>query len=1346
MRASNSSALRAERPVVAPDWLIALLTALVCVALWLLYPREDLQRRLAGVEDSELSIAYVINLLRSDPGNPGLRLLLARTQTARGDTLDARVTLQPALDSADDNIHRDALWALWDLSNAEYQGTLESNTALRAAMLQSLQAQLRVLAEQSWPPARQRRLAAMAAQFNQPAVGLALNNELAKQETTAQGSAEFYERAAREALANSDYAGCAALYLQARGATDDPVKAKAYYLAAARALQSGNQPVAALALAERELGDLADDSEVLLFITNLARAAGRPDIAQRYVRRLLRLTQSGPSRPALAFSVVEQFRLQPVVFRSSGNDQATRPAPATPGHYDDGAHFLEEARRHSAALWSPAQDTGDQAPRRLRVAQNATTPTIPLTATAATAATAATVLPKLPYDEKIYTLGYQVFLENRNLEDAWAVAQAAVQQRPGDMVWRERLAQVSEWTLRLGMALTHWLVLARTTQQESAWQSVLRLAPGQFDDDALVQALRHELARKPDDRQLVRAFVDASERLGTPQPALDYLQQHAKSPETLEMLAVLAERAGQPTLALQTWRGLLKEPLQNTPLRAMRAAVLALTQGFPDEGLRWLQAAQTRSLSSDTATDFWRLTGNLAESRRQTAAAIDAYRALINTEGTQVGDYDALIRMLMPQQPIEAAKLAAFTWQRYHESRHLMQALTVYSNQTRWDAFAKLLQRWDADRQQLAIDQKDQKDQNDQNDLMNAPEFLRLVGTWHQSQGRLREARRFYELGLRASPDSVDMQQALLWLLIDGNDTASLRTVLAKQEEKWSRSPDVHDALAAAYQALSLPQTALNRYLTPRFARRQNDFLWLMNYADALEQNQQSDRAWRLRRHLLSSERQALHSKAPKGDLNQTAADKQWLSEEGLNETRRIARARLIMTQRPGDPAAEVLRELLRLDSDAPQQYSNAAAETAIGWLQDAGQYGAERQFLWYQYARSRGKNANRPLWAEITVALAENDRAASGQLLEQFDERLPRYDRVNAASTAHDVRLAQTAAFDAQGHQTDDAPLHLQLTENLMAFSDHVGATVSYVDLGGMNERREDALLHLALSPRLSLDIQLSTLQRTATNPTVIRDPPDERRLQAQLRWRHLDGESMLTASSRQGASTTTPFLLSHEQRVDNRLSFHIDLGDQLPAEDSLVLRIAGMKRMASASLRYQLSRLDQLSLTHSQEQYQLQSGTQLGSGQHTGVQYRHTYRQDAPSLEWSAFWSMHRYNRRDPAGLGDTDQAFRRYLPPGAGEVGRGFFLPDDFRFFGMELSTNMRYADEYGRGIRPYASISRTWHSELGPGYGVRFGLAGSVLGADHLALSAGFSRSGIQSRDVTREISLNYRLHF
>ena len=53
---SRSSAHSAEsgaaRPVLAPPWLIGVLSAAVCGALWLLYPRQDIERRLVSAGET----------------------------------------------------------------------------------------------------------------------------------------------------------------------------------------------------------------------------------------------------------------------------------------------------------------------------------------------------------------------------------------------------------------------------------------------------------------------------------------------------------------------------------------------------------------------------------------------------------------------------------------------------------------------------------------------------------------------------------------------------------------------------------------------------------------------------------------------------------------------------------------------------------------------------------------------------------------------------------------------------------------------------------------------------------------------------------------------------------------------------------------------------------------------------------------------------------------------------------------------------------------------------------------------------------------------------------------------
>lgn len=1259
LRRSRLAARHPDRPFLAPYWLIALLAATVGIALLLLYPREDLARRLADNPDTALSAAYLDNLLRSDPHNPQLRLLLARRQIALGDTLRARQTLQAALDSPDGELRREAGWLLWEIVDSELRRLPRAAAGQRAALVDEYRTRFKQLAAQEWPLERRLELAGKAFALNERELGRRLFTEAAAGLPTTDSLA-LLDKAASEALAGRDYRGSAELYLLARQISPDRLLARRYYLAAVRTLQAGNQPLAALELGERELGDLADDQEALILLTQLARAAGRPDSAERHVRRLLKL------------SLLQQWQRHQVA-RAWG----------------DGV-FLPVGQRPPAGV------------------------------------------PALPFDDRIYTLGYDVFVENRKLDDAWKVASAAVRQAPDSLTWRRRLAQVAEWTTRPQAALDNWHAIARQSGDDEAWQHVLRLAPGLFDERALIDALRHQVAAHPDDLRLLRELVAAHERLGDPQPALDYLAQRCRrsaQPACLEMQAELAERAGQPILAIAAWQTLLNQPGQLSAPRALRLALLLLTQGRGDDGYRWLNRAQAEAGQPEAGNaDYWRLNGQLAEYALDTDAAIRIFRRLVEAGQGEQGDYDALLRLLADDQPEEAALLASLAWQRFGETRHLIQALNLYASRERWTELGRLIGQAQG-----------------QPALRQEPDFLRLAAAHYQRSGQLDLARRTLVHGLRLAPESTEMQQALLWLLIDSKDAANLRKLLGRHEMAWRRNPALHDSLAAAYQALSQPQVALARYLKPQLAERRTDFLWMMNYADALEQDQKADQAWRLRRMLLSEEWQTARR-------NPTAA-RGWLAAGDLDRVRRLARTRLILTQSRGDPALAALRELLRLDRDSDAKLSDAAAETALGWLQEQGEYNAVRGFLWQQYGRSHSRPDRRPLWAEIGESLANRDQAASGELLVRFDEGLSRYERINIAQTVGDTRLAQSAAFATQEAQTDDDALHMQLAESLLAFSDQGGLDMAKRSLGSIEERVQLATYHLAIDPRLSLDVDWGRIARRVRDNNVFAMTPDEEMASARLRWRQRDGETLFRAERRQSFDDYTPLQVVQRVRIDDRLSLDLGLGSALPSPESVALRVAGMKRQVTLGLNYMPTRVDQIQIEHRRESYRLQNGEALGNGHHTGISYSHALRQETPDLQVGAFWSIHRFDRQTLSDSGQLARFHRDYLPaeqkalyPKVANLPDNYFVPDNFHYYGLRLSTNTRFEQDYTRPWRPFGSVSLTQHSELGNGFDLRLGLAGSVFGADHFVLTGGVAKSGMQSGGLVREMQLTYRIHF
>lgn len=1238
LQRSKLAATPVERPRLAPPWSIGLLGTLVAVVLTAIFPHQTLVKRVLDAPPGDITDAYLANLLRTEPDNPHLRLAMARKQLLAGQYERIAPTIAPALASADPAVRQQAAWLRWQADEQRFFRRPDDDPerpAARRALLDALQA----LADDPLPELLLAEFARKAAALGDTALARRLFARLV--EEGGAHSEAWYAEAARSALAEGEYGAAANYYLIALQRVAGLAEQRRYLALAMQALVSGNRTGEALELAERAFEvapALTDDRETLITLIEYARAARRPDLADRYARRLLRL------------SLREQFERSRLVYGE-----------------------LIEVRR--VAL-------GDG--------------------------------PQLPFDDRIYTLGFEAFLDNRKPEDAWKVAASAVRQAPDSLVWRERLARVSEWTGRSQLALEHWLHIARTSDREEAWQNVLRLAPGLFDDDALRLALRRELTRRPGDERLLRELAAIHERLGDPRGAIVLLEsEHRRRPRPwlLEEMASLAERAGDAAQAIEGWRRFIDSGAAQTA-HVVRLATLLVLRGDDAGALAVLRPHEATAAPGDTA--YWRLTAELARQLEADATATRAYRTLLAGDSAEERDYDALHALLQPQHPLDAARVAIAAWRRYHRPLDLQRALSGLIGADAWEEAGRLL--GDLDAAQLARLRQDAL-------------LLRLTARYHQHRGVLAAARRDLDAALALAPNDAETRTAWLWLLIDSGDAQALRRALATLEPDWRQDPQLHDVLGTAYQYLSRPDVALKRYFNPHLAEKRGDFLWLMNYADALEQNSEPDKAWRLRRHLLAGERPA-------------ARPRDWLSAPEARGMRRIARARLAIAQaQGGDIGRAVLRELLRLDRDAERRLSDEAATVATAWLQEQQAYAAERGWLWQQFARS----VARPLWGEITLALVDDDRAASGALLERHGERLPRYDRINAARHIDDVRLAQSDAFETQGDQPDDDPLHLQLTDALLAHSDHAGGERLQRRIGSIEERETALRWHLALSPRLALDLALGSIARGNGDPLALGSVPDESFRSARLTWRHGDGETRLGIDWRDSFAAYQPHFVEHEQRIDERLALTFGIGRQLPAADSTPLRVAGMKDRFSLSLRYRPTLRDQLVAEYSHEDFRTQTGSDVGSARQFAVEYRHALRLEPRDLELSLYWSTRRHQRVETI----EDAALAPLAPLDAEDPGRfagSFFLPEDYRFASIRLSTDVRFAGDYTRAWRPYATVARTWNSLLGPGYDLGAGIAGSVFGADHLRIGWNLARGGRTGGGSVRELGIAYRIHY
>ena len=274
--------------MVSPSAL-AVFGALVGAGMVLLFPYQTLVKASLDARSGDaLAVAYLHNLLRTETDDARMRFALAEQYLARGDTRAAEQAIAPLAGHADAATRERARWLAWRYATAH-----TPSTALTAAQIEAL-----------------RRLSTAPALSDSDRVALihqAARNDLlsiaeqALDVLAAQGSLSGADAlAAAERLRAAGHSVVAARYfLIARQHFSTLPEQRECFLDALRTLQTVSDFDTAFMLADRELGDLADDAPTLTFLIGLARAANQPRRAAGYARRLMRLTLLEQIDPAM---------------------------------------------------------------------------------------------------------------------------------------------------------------------------------------------------------------------------------------------------------------------------------------------------------------------------------------------------------------------------------------------------------------------------------------------------------------------------------------------------------------------------------------------------------------------------------------------------------------------------------------------------------------------------------------------------------------------------------------------------------------------------------------------------------------------------------------------------------------------------------------------------------------------------------------------------------------------------------------------------------------------------------------------------------------------------------------
>lgn len=1299
-----------ERMQLFSPWSIVGFGVAVGLGLLLVFPHRTLEQRLASSElnrkPDRLTVEYLKVFLKAEPGATILRGALVEQLVRLGSFNEARESIGPLLHSRDPAARLDAQWLELKMLEQEAFAAKE-NSPDRAERLVLMRQQLGVLLRLPQDSAHLLVLARKAlaagdiAIAAQAFVGLAARPEML--------TPEIYAEAARATLGLGDYTTGANLYFRAMEHSPALAQRRQYFLDALRTLLAGGRYGDLVKAADSHLGALAGDSQTLLFLAKMAQSANQMEAAERYARMLLRLSMHVPS--------------------------VGGPLP----------HPYLAAWHTPADLLAALNRDGGTPVRFIRSSESGT-PSM------------------LPFDEQAYSVSFDIFLASRNLKDARRVAEEAVRQRPSNLVWRKRLAQVNDWNGAPAAALPQWLAYARLSGDESGWDTVMRLAIGLNDIATQLLVIEHKIVSDPTNPNWLNQLVQIRETAGQPDGVLNlmrdrmkaHLTQGAQRQRELEMLAGLAERSGHDNEALSVLQ-LLQSEFGPVTSYALRIASQLYRLGRPADAFAALEVVAAKAPSDDA--DFWRTYAELARLLQNDDAARRGYRRLLGAEKQSDDDLLNLVALLEAKQPLAAARLADFGFARSGNVRFALQALNLYEQlRDRVAAQAMLLRLTPAQRTALQAD----------------PNFLSLRAAIAQAGNDTAGAARDLRAALLLRPDDVALRAGLLWTLIAARDAPALSDALARWAGAAEQQRVMWDPFAAANMSLNRQDQALHWFRKSGVQR--NDYLWLMAYAEALDANSQKDQAWQIRLHVWRELRrpEVLAQANPEqlGALRDrlVALSPLFMNGDGAERViQALLRADMTQLMKPMPPVdlprngKEMLRQLDQSQSAAalPAAKQNARSLQELmapgsgARPHDDARLSATARELALAYALNRNADElasvwfatrfagqlSKPLWGELSLLLMADDRPALDRLLDDLPDWLPMYDRIEAAQRAGRPALAQTLAFDQLARLPFDQDLHERLTNLSTDQPANFSAEIARQKQSPLQTRRSTLQSGVDLMPGLKLSVTLADNAYRSLDPAQLHDlPAHDRSLEITLRHRLDNGFVAATLGQRQGLSNSRGLRLEYRLTLLPAVSMVGTLGTHQSASDSALLRVAALRDGVENTLTYAISRADYARMGLAWHRYATQAGTALGTGTNWNLEVGTHLRIEYPNLTLRLYAAGASYTDR-----GRIDAQLARLLPAGI-DPANFRALPQNDRILGLSLGFGTVIENSYSRAWRPFAEIGYTHSQAAGSGYNLRGGIAGSVLGQDLMTLR-GLRVSGTAaSPQGSQEVGLDYHWFF
>jgi predicted Zn-dependent protease len=873
-----------------------------------------------------------------------------------------------------------------------------------------------------------------------------------------------------------------------------------------------------------------------------------------------------------------------------------------------------------------------------------------------------------------------------------------VQQNPQNFFWRKQLAKVASWNNRPRVALQQWVYLAKNQKDAESINESIKIAKMLNKDELLAELFKLRIEYGFGYQEAWSGYVTAKEALGKPEEAITELKASIQEKPELfkyERLAALYSRAGDSAAELEVLHE-IRNRYGLIPRFALRQAELLYSSGNVKEAHNIL--AKASAAANDKDYNFWNSLAQLSWMMRDYANAKVALAKLYQMKRIDSASLLNYITLLSNSNKRMALELATYGWEKYKANDFVVQILILAMELKEWDQVGQVIN--DLPKKTELF-------------LNEYPYFYVVKAQYFAHVGSRNEALQVFDQAMKKFSELTDIKISYLWFLIDNKFKDKLRYELYVGQKQAMENVIFAPVYAAGYIYLGKPESALIVY--QKFHdKKEQDYDWLLNYADALTQLNRTTDAIRMR-HL------AYFSLLDRTNLQ---------AKKEASASDMIKFARVAMYQNSGDITAKTVPQLLQYADNHEAQIN------VLIWALRNNNAELSNHFL-QRYA----DKAKMPAWIKHSVALQNNDREAMHKLLQDELSTLPYRDRVTSAARIGNERLAQNLAYRGLYEHPTDSEMYKLFTETHLRQADDITIGPAFRQVGAIRGWKFRGSGTKFLTPRVSVMPWVDIWRTKTKNPTIILPATKyDKRAGLRVNWRYPRGLAGLNVGYRNALDGFVTAVFNIIYRVDSRLNLIGTLGYNQEADESTALLIAGMKHNARIDFGYTLTPRDYFSGGVAYQNFRSQDNVHLGNGQLYRISYAHKFQLAYPDWNTRVFIRGTSYQHN-----GRVSNKAARIVPAGQAPT-VDFFVPGGSIYYGAGFGFGQGYRYEYTHAWRPFAEVNAFYKTFSGMGYYGQFGIAGSVFGRDHLAfyINPGIGVETSGQKDYV--VGVDYKMYF